>query len=127
MKPIEFKQQTAIYAKNQPPYLPLPVYEDAEQGGRVFHCMKDENASLKDRIEEAERKGRDLCEVHGVTLIENSSLKESLKGAVKVLNEIHSFPLENSHVHFDYGRIKGIVDIKLVFLKSKFPDLFGEK
>ena len=80
---------------------------------------------LESQLEEAERKGRDLCEVHGVTLIENSSLKESLKGAVKVLNEIHSFPLENSHVHFDYGRIKGIVDIKLAFLKSKHPEIFG--
>ena len=40
MKPIEFEMQTKIYAKNQPPYLPLPVYEDKEQGGRVFHCWQ---------------------------------------------------------------------------------------
>jgi hypothetical protein len=40
MKPIKFKQQNRIYAKDQKPYLPLPVYEDNEQGGRVFHCWK---------------------------------------------------------------------------------------
>ena len=40
MKPIEFKQQNKVYAKDQKPYLPLPVYEDSEQGGRVFHCWK---------------------------------------------------------------------------------------
>ena len=47
MKPIEFKMQTKAYAKNQPPYLPLPVYEDKEQGGRVFHCWQ---LTLKERI-----------------------------------------------------------------------------
>ena len=40
MKPIKFKQQNKIYAKDQKSYLPLPVYEDNEQGGRVFHCWK---------------------------------------------------------------------------------------
>ena len=40
MKPITFEQQNKVYAKNQPPYLPLPVYEDNVQGGRVFHCWK---------------------------------------------------------------------------------------
>lgn len=40
MEPIEFKEQNKVYAKNQPEYLPLPVYEDNEQGGRVFHCWK---------------------------------------------------------------------------------------
>ena len=38
MKPIEFEWQNKVYAKDQPPFLPLPVYEDSEQGGRVFHC-----------------------------------------------------------------------------------------
>jgi hypothetical protein len=26
MKPIEFPEQTIVWAKNQPPYLPLPAY-----------------------------------------------------------------------------------------------------
>lgn len=30
MTPIEFKGQTAVLAKNQPEYLPLPVYQDAD-------------------------------------------------------------------------------------------------
>ena len=40
MKPIYFKEHNKVYAKNQEPYLPLPVYEDVEQGGRVFHCWE---------------------------------------------------------------------------------------
>ncbi len=40
MKPIKFKEHTKIYAENQPKYLPLPVYEDDVQGGRVYHCWE---------------------------------------------------------------------------------------
>ena len=40
MKPIKFKEHNKVYAENQPEYLPLPVYEDAEEGGRVFHCWE---------------------------------------------------------------------------------------
>lgn len=40
MKPVEFKEHNKVYAKNQKPYLPLPVYEDDVQGGRVFHCWE---------------------------------------------------------------------------------------
>ena len=28
MKPIEFPEQTMVWAKDQPPYLPLPAYND---------------------------------------------------------------------------------------------------
>jgi len=31
MKPIEFAEQTTVWAKNQPPYRPLPAYTDEEQ------------------------------------------------------------------------------------------------
>ena len=48
MIPIEFKEHNKVYSKNQEPYLPLPVYEDEEQGGRVFHCWK---LSFKERIQ----------------------------------------------------------------------------
>jgi len=40
MKPISFPQVNKTYAKDQKPYLPLPVYEDGQQGGRIFHCWK---------------------------------------------------------------------------------------
>jgi len=40
MEPIEFKEQNVIFAKNQPEYLPLPAYQDNEQGGRIFHCWR---------------------------------------------------------------------------------------
>ena len=40
MIPIDFKERNAVFAENQPEYLPLPVYKDNEQGGRVFHCWK---------------------------------------------------------------------------------------
>lgn len=47
MKPIEFKEQNVVFAKNQPPYRPLPAYRDNEQGGRIFHCWK---LTFKERI-----------------------------------------------------------------------------
>ncbi len=31
MKPIEFPEQTQIWAKNQPPYLPLPAYTNERE------------------------------------------------------------------------------------------------
>jgi hypothetical protein len=31
MTPIEFPEQTIVWAKNQPPYLPLPAYTDETQ------------------------------------------------------------------------------------------------
>jgi len=31
MTPIEFPEQTVVWAKNQPPYLPLPAYTDDTQ------------------------------------------------------------------------------------------------
>lgn len=40
MKPIKFKEQNIIFAKNQTPYMPLPAYQDNEEGGRIFHCWK---------------------------------------------------------------------------------------
>lgn len=48
MLPIEFKEHNKVYAKDQAPYLPLPVYEDEEQGGRVIHCWK---LSIKEKIQ----------------------------------------------------------------------------
>lgn len=47
MKPIEFKKQNIVFAKNQTPYLPLPAYQDYEQGGRIFHCWQ---LSLRERF-----------------------------------------------------------------------------
>jgi hypothetical protein len=47
MKPIEFDQQNAVFAKNQPPYLPLPAYIVDEPEGRVISCWK---LSWRERI-----------------------------------------------------------------------------
>ena len=47
MKPIKFKEHNIVFAKNQPPYLPLPAYQDDIQGGRIFHCWQ---LSLSERF-----------------------------------------------------------------------------
>lgn len=31
MKPIEFPEQTVVWAKDQPPYLPLPAYSNERE------------------------------------------------------------------------------------------------
>jgi hypothetical protein len=36
MKPVEFPGQNSVYAKNQPPYLPLPVLKMPD--GMVISC-----------------------------------------------------------------------------------------
>lgn len=36
MRPIEFPQQTCVYAKDQPQYIPLPAHKSAE--GMVTSC-----------------------------------------------------------------------------------------
>jgi len=38
MKPIKFSEQNCIYAKDQPQYLPLPVYKFKD--GTVVSCWK---------------------------------------------------------------------------------------
>lgn len=45
MKPIEFKQQNIVYAKDQKEYLPLPTFKDP--AGVVTSCWK---MSLKERL-----------------------------------------------------------------------------
>lgn len=42
MKPIEFKEQNVVFAKNQPEYQPLPAYRctDPEGFGEVISCWK---------------------------------------------------------------------------------------
>ncbi len=37
MIPIEFKQQTTVWAKNQPPYLPLPAFTNEKE---TISCWK---------------------------------------------------------------------------------------
>lgn len=38
MKPIEFKEQNCVFAKDQPEYLPLPCHKT--EGGMVISCWK---------------------------------------------------------------------------------------
>jgi hypothetical protein len=45
MKPVPFKQQTVVYAKDQSEYNPLPAYKDSE--GLVISCWK---LSWRERI-----------------------------------------------------------------------------
>ena len=41
MKPIEFKHQTGVAAKDQPPYLPLPMLRfKNDPKGHVISCWK---------------------------------------------------------------------------------------
>ncbi|MHA1345026.1 MAG: hypothetical protein ACTSO3_01365 [Candidatus Heimdallarchaeaceae archaeon] len=40
MKPIKFKESNCTYAKDQPEYLPLPVYRSEEPEGDVISCWK---------------------------------------------------------------------------------------
>jgi hypothetical protein len=45
MRPVEFKEQNCVYAKNQPEYLPLPVYKTAD--GVVTSCWQ---LTVKERM-----------------------------------------------------------------------------
>lgn len=40
MKPITFKESNVTYAKNQPPYLPLPAWQKKDERGTVVCCWK---------------------------------------------------------------------------------------
>lgn len=40
MKPIEFKEQNVVYAKDQPEYLPLPAHKVDSPQGEVISCWK---------------------------------------------------------------------------------------
>mgnify|MGYP001597686316 CR=1 FL=1 len=40
MKPIEFKQQNVVFAKDQLEYLPLPAYRSPNKSGRVVTCWQ---------------------------------------------------------------------------------------
>ena len=47
MKPIEFKDQNVVFAKDQPEYMPLPALLLDTPRGEVISCWK---MSLRDRI-----------------------------------------------------------------------------
>jgi len=47
MKPINFKHQNIIYAKDQPQYQPLPALKIKSENGEVIFCW---NLSFKERI-----------------------------------------------------------------------------
>ena len=38
MKPIEFPEQTVVFAENQPPFEPLPAYRSPD--GQVISCWR---------------------------------------------------------------------------------------
>lgn len=39
MKALEFKEQNLVFAKDQPEYLPLPVFKNDSPKGEVIFCM----------------------------------------------------------------------------------------
>lgn len=47
MKPIEFKEQNIVVAKDQPEYQPLPALIGESQKGEVITCW---NLSFKERL-----------------------------------------------------------------------------
>ena len=48
MKPVNFKESNAVAAKDQPPYLPLPMWRNKDdEKGTIVCCWK---ATLKERI-----------------------------------------------------------------------------
>lgn len=47
MKPVEFKHQTAVYAKDQPQYQPLPALKIDSPEGEVISCWR---MSIRERI-----------------------------------------------------------------------------
>ena len=47
MKPIEFKEQNIVFAKDQPKYIPLPGYKYKNPEGDFVFCM---GLSFKERI-----------------------------------------------------------------------------
>ena len=47
MKPIEFKHQNIVFAKDQPEYQPLPALKLDSENGEVISCWK---LSFKERI-----------------------------------------------------------------------------
>ena len=47
MKPIEFKHQNIVFAKDQPEYQPLPALKIDSEQGEVISCW---HMSLKERL-----------------------------------------------------------------------------
>lgn len=48
MKPVEFKHQNIIFAKDQPQYQPLPALKIESPEGQIISCWK---LSFKERIQ----------------------------------------------------------------------------
>lgn len=46
MEPIEFPQQTSVWAKNQPEYRPLPAYSDEQQTISCWRLTWRERATM---------------------------------------------------------------------------------
>ena len=47
MIPTEFSEQTVVYAKDQPEYLPLPAHQFHDAQGRIAFCWQ---LSLRERL-----------------------------------------------------------------------------
>lgn len=47
MKPIDFEGSNEVYAKDQPQYIPLPVYRRGDGDGRVYCIWKPDEKERK--------------------------------------------------------------------------------
>jgi len=47
MKPVRFDEVNITFAKDQPPYIPLPAYKAYDREGRVISCWQ---LSLRERF-----------------------------------------------------------------------------
>lgn len=47
MRPVEFPGHNAVYAKDQPEYIPLPVYKSEGKEGEVISCWQ---LTFKERL-----------------------------------------------------------------------------
>lgn len=47
MKPVTFKEQNVVYAKDQPEYMPLPAFKNDSPKGEVVSCWK---LSFRERL-----------------------------------------------------------------------------
>lgn len=47
MKPLEFKEQNIVYAKDQPEYIPLPGHKVRDERGEFIFCM---GLSFRERL-----------------------------------------------------------------------------
>lgn len=78
MTPIEFPEQTIVWAKNQPPYLPLPAYTDERET-----CVERTKLRAEQAETEVARLEGELAEARRFGEMAASSYNDLLKTCAK--------------------------------------------